>query len=147
MLEGYKLPNIKSLDKITEKWSKVTPERAPYYEEGIKSPSRDWAGEAVKGQAAYEAAMRDSAVLKQREAKIKAVGTEKWSRKTIAVGPSRFREGVPAAKDDYAKGFTPYHGVIGALALPEKGARGDPKNYARVKAIGDALHKKRMGTA
>lgn len=141
------MPNIKSLDKITAKWKTVTPERAPYYEEGIKSPSRDWASEAAKGQAAYESAMRDPAVLKQREVKIKAVGTEKWSRKAIAVGPSRFREGVPAAADDYTKGFSVYHGVIGALALPEKGARGDPKNYARVKAIGDALHKKRMGTA
>jgi hypothetical protein len=137
--------NIKSLDKITDKWSKVTPERAPYYEEGIKAPTKDWATEAAKGQTAYESAMRDPKVLALRATSIKAVGTEKWSRKAAAVGPSRFREGVPAAKDDYAKGFTPYHGVIAALALPEKGARGDPKNYARVKAIGDALNKKRMG--
>jgi hypothetical protein len=141
------MPPIKSLDKITDKWSTVTPERAPYYEEGIKSPSKDWATGAAQGQKPYEDAMRDPAVLKQREVRIKAVGSEKWSRKSIAVGPSRFREGVPAAKDDYNKGFSTYHGVIAALALPEKGARGDPKNYARVKAIGDALHKKRMGTA
>lgn len=139
------MPNIKSLDKITDKWSTVTPERAPYYEEGIKAPAKDWATEAAKGQKAFEDAMRDPAVLKLRETKIKAAGTEKWSRKSIAVGPSRFREGVPAAKADYAAGFSPYHGIIGALALPEKGARGDPKNYARVKAVGDALHKKRMG--
>lgn len=137
--------NIKPLEKITDKWAKVTPERAPFYEEGIKAPTADWATEAAKGQAAYEAAMRDPAVLKQREKKIKEVGTEKWQRKALAVGPSRFREGVPAAKDDYGKGFAPYHGVIASLVLPERGARGDPKNYARVKAIGDALHKKRMG--
>lgn len=138
---------MKSLDKVTEKWATVTPERAPYYEAGIKAPGRDWAAGAAAGQNAYESAMRDPAVLKLREAHIKAVGSEKWSRKAIAVGPSRFREGVPAAKDDYNKGFAPYHGVIGALALPEKGARGDPKNFARVAAIGNALHKKRMGTA
>lgn len=137
--------NIKSLDKITAKWKTVTPERAPYYEEGIKAPAKDWATEAAKGQTAFEAAMRDPKVLKLRETNIKAVGSEKWSRKSAAVGPSRFREGVPAAADDYSKGFTPYHGVISALVLPEKGARGDPKNYARVKAIGDALNKKRMG--
>jgi len=137
--------NIKSLDKITDKWSKVTPERAPYYEDGIAAPAKDWATEAGRGQSAYEAAMRDPKVLALRNTNIKAVGSEKWQRKAKAVGPSRFREGVPAAKDDYSKGFTPYHGVISALALPEKGARGDPKNYARVKAIGDALNKKRMG--
>lgn len=137
--------NIKSLESITEKWAKVTPERAPYYEEGIKSPAADWATESVKGQKAYEAAMRDPKVLALREKKIKEVGSEKWSRKALAVGPGRFAEGVPAAEDDFNKGFAPYHSVIAAVVLPEKGARGDPKNYARVKAIGDALHKKRMG--
>lgn len=137
--------NIKSIDKIKTKWETVTPDRAPYYEEGIKAPAKDWGTEAAKGQSAYESAMRDPKVLALREKNIKAVGTEKWQRKAIKVGPTRFREGVPAAADDYEKGFSPYHGVISALVLPEKGARGDPKNYARVKAIGDALNKKRMG--
>jgi hypothetical protein len=141
------LVNIKSLDKITNKWAKVTPDRAPYYEEGIKAPTKDWATEAAKGQSAFEAAMRDPKVLTLREKKIKEVGSEKWQRKATAVGPSRYREGVPAATDDYTKGFSPFHGVISSLVLPEKGARGDPKNYARVKAIGDALNKKRMGGA
>ena len=139
------MPNIKSLETITKKWAKVTPERAPYYEEGVKAPTKDWGTEAAKGQTAYEAAMRDSKVLALRATKIKEVGTEKWQRKATTVGPSRFREGVPAAEADYNKGFAPYHGVLSTLVLPEKGARGDPKNYARMSAIGIALHKKRMG--
>jgi len=141
------MTTIKSLDKIQAKWAQVTPERAPFYEEGIKAPGKDWSTEAAKGQIAYEAAMRDPNVLAQRAKQIKVVGTEKWSRKSQAVGPSRFREGVPAAADDFGKGFSPFHATIASLALPEKGARGDPKNYARVKAIGDALHKKRMGAS
>lgn len=136
---------IKSLEDIKSKWAKVTPERAPFYESGIAAPARDWAEEAVKGQTAYEAAMRNPAVLRLREANIKKAGTEKWQRKAKAVGPSRFREGVPAAEEDFGTGFAPYHSVISAVALPPKGARGDPKNYARVAAIGNALHKKRMG--
>jgi hypothetical protein len=147
MLETPQMVSIKPLDSITAKWAQVTPERAPFYEAGIASPAKDWQAGALQGQAAYEAAMRNPAILKQREAKIKVAGTEKWSRKAKAVGPSRFREGVPAAKDDYNKGFSTYHGVIASLALPEKGARGDPKNYARVAAVGNALNKKRMGSA
>jgi len=69
---------IKSLDTITEKWAKETPARAPYYEEGIKDPARDWKSAAIEGQAAYEAAMRDPAVLALRKKKIEQVGTEKW---------------------------------------------------------------------
>lgn len=138
---------VKSLEAITKKWATETPNRAPYYEEGIKDPSKDWKTAAVDGQGAYEAAMRDPQVLKLRKTKIEAVGSEKWQRKSIAVGPSRYREGVPAAEADYNAGFAPFHSVLSAVTLPEKGARGDPKNYARVKAIGDALHKKRMGSA
>lgn len=139
--------NIKSLDSIKEKWGTYTPDRAPEYEKGIAAPAADWATESVKGQKAYEDAMRDPKVLKLRETNIKKVGSEKWARKAAAVGPSRFREGVPAAVDDFASGFGPYHSVISALTLSARGARGDPKNYARVKAIGEALHKKRMGAA
>jgi len=136
---------IKSLDTITDKWAKETPARAPYYEAGIKDPARDWKTAALEGQSAYEDAMRDPTVLALRAKKIEKVGTEKWQRKAIAVGPARYRAGVPAAKDDYSVGFAPFHSVLSAVVLPEKGARGDPKNYERVKAIGDALHKKRMG--
>jgi len=140
------LVKVKSLESITEKWAKETPARAPYYEAGIKDPARDWKTAAVEGQPAYEDAMRDPQVLALRQKRIEAVGSEKWSRKSIAVGPQRYREGVPKAKEDFSAGFAPFHSVISAVSLPEKGARGDPKNYERVKAIGDALHKKRMGT-
>lgn len=137
---------VKSLDSITDKWAKETPARAPYYEAGIKNPARDWATAAKEGQTAYEDAMRNPDVLALREKNIDKAGTEKWQRKATKVGPSRYREGVPAAKEDFSTGFAPYHGVLSSVVLPEKGARGDPKNYARVQAIGDALHKKRMGT-
>jgi len=141
-----KMVNIKSLDAITDKWATETPARAPYYEKGVAAPAADFATEAIKGQKAYEEAMRDPSILKLREKRIKETGTEKWQRKAKSVGPSRYREGVPAAKEDFTKGFSTYHGVISALVLPEKGKRGDPKNYARVKAIGDALHAKRVGS-
>jgi len=137
---------VKSLETVKKKWGEVTPQRAPYYEEGIKTPRRSWSAQASAAQPAYEAAMRDAAVLKLRETNIKKAGDEKWQRKAIAVGASRFREGVPVATDDYGKGIEPYLSAMASLALPERGARGDPKNYARTKAIGDALHKKRMGT-
>lgn len=138
---------IKSLSDIADKWAKETPARAPYYEKGIKAPAKDWATEAKEGQDAYEAAMRDSNILALRAKRISEVGTEKWQRKAIAVGPSRFREGVPAAKDDYSKGFADAHGIISAWTPPARGPRGDPKNYEIVKSIGDALHKKRVGAA
>lgn len=136
---------IRSIDEIATKWAKVTPERAPYYESGIKAPKADWATEAKDGQKAYDTAMADPKVRARREKGITKVGTEKWSRKAIAVGPDRFRTGVAAAEPDFREGFGPYQGVIAAWIPPERGPRGDPKNYDIVKSIGSALHKKRVG--
>lgn len=138
--------NVKPLSDIVDKWAKETPARAPYYESGIKAPAKDWATEAKAGQKAYEDAMRDPDTLALREKNIVAVGTEKWQRKATKVGPARFREGVPAAKEDYNKGFSDFHGVISSWVPPDRGPRGDPKNYEIVKSIGDALHKKRSGS-
>jgi hypothetical protein len=140
------MPNVKSLESITAKWAAVTPERAPYYEAGVKNPAKDWATNAKAGQSAYESAMRNPTTLALRATRIAAVGSEKWSRKAQAVGASRFREGVPAATNDFKTGFEPYHGVLTSLSLPERGARGDARNFARVSAVGNALHKKRVGT-
>ena len=138
---------IKSTSTIADKWAKETPARAPYYEAGIKAPDKDWETEAKAGQAAYEAAMADPTTLALREKKIAEVGTAKWQRKALAVGPARFRAGVPAAKEDFNKGFDPYREVISAWTPPARGPRGDPKNYEIVKSIGDALHKKRVGAS
>ena len=46
--------------------------------------------------------------------------------------------------DEYAKGFAPYHDVIEKTELPPRYAKGDERNYERVKAIGQALHKAKL---
>lgn len=136
---------IKSVEDIASKWAEVTPARAPYYEAEVKVSGPEWKAGATAGQKAYEAAMRDPKVLARRKAKITDETAAKFQDKAGTVGPARFREGIPAGKPYYSSGFTPYHDVIAAWVKPERGPRGDPKNYEIVKSIGDALHKKRVG--
>ena len=136
---------IKSVEDIASKWADVTPGRAPYYEAEVKVAGPEWKDGAAKGQKAYEAAMRDPKVLARRKAKITDEAAGKYQDKAGTVGPGRFREGIPAGKTYFASGFGPYHGVIAAWVKPERGPRGDPKNYDIVKSIGDALHKRRIG--
>jgi len=138
---------IKSVDDIATKWADVTPGRAPYYEAEMKVAGEAWKDGAKKGQKAYESAMADPDTLKRREKEITDAAAEKLERLGSKLGPARFRAGIPETKVDYTSGFTPFHGVISAWVKPERGPRGDAKNYDIVKSIGDALHKKRVGAS
>lgn len=136
---------IRSIDTIGAKWAKVTPDRAPYYESGVKDPKADWAIESKKAEPTYEAGVRDGITNKMYGKGVAARGTPGWQEKTTKKGPGRFSEGVGLAEPDYKTKFAPYRDDMERLSLPMKGARGSAGNYARVKAIGDAFHAKRIG--
>lgn len=67
----------------------------------------------------------------------------KWQRKATTVGPSRYQTGVSAASGDYQAGFQKYLNVLNSLTLPPRGPRGNPQNYQRSQAVGQALNQAR----
>jgi len=136
---------IKPLDEIKDKWASVTPGRAEYLRRGVETTTKDWAAITAGAEENWIAGVTDAAGKKLFSKGVKAAGTEKWKRKTLEVGVARFGPGVTAAKEDFGKGFAPYHDVISRVVLPAKGPRGAAQNYERVRVIGDALYKQRTG--
>lgn len=137
---------IKPLARIVSKWADVTPGRAPYYEEGVKSPRADWATEAAKAAKTWAEAITEAASRDAYRKGVQEAGTEKWQRKATTVGVERYGPGVRAAAPDFEKGFAPYHSVLERITLKPRGPKGSAINYERVKQIGDALHKAKIGT-
>ena len=135
---------IRSVEKIAEKWSSVTPGRATQYREGVANPLRDWSTEAANAEGSYEAGIQAAMSRKAFAKGVKRVGTDKWKRKAVDVGTVRWGPGVSAARPDYEAGFAPYAGVISSVKLPPRGAKGDPRNLERVGAIANALHAKKV---
>ena len=137
------MADIKDLASIANKWAEVTPGRASYYRDGV-SAAADWAGPTAAAEGAYEQGVQAAVGRKAYSKGVRARGTQGWKEKTLTKGPDRFSSGVSAAGPAYTEGFAPYHAAIQAVKLPPKRARGDPANYQRVAAIGDALHKRRI---
>lgn len=133
------MPAVKSADKIASKWTTVTPQRAPQYEEGVKDPLKDWAKETAAAAGAYKAGVTDAIAKGRFEKGVTAAGTDKWKRKAVELGPRRFSEGVQVSGPDYEKGFKPYRDVIEKTVLPARFAKGDPRNIDRVRAMAAAL--------
>jgi len=139
------MAEVKSLAKVKEKWTRVTPQRAEDYQLGIQSPRRDWAATATAAKDSHKSAMAAAGASDAYAKGIAKAGTDKWKKKALAKGPSRFSEGVMLGGEDYEKGVAPYLEAIAAVVLPPRFPRRDPRNLARVSAIDTALAKKKTG--
>ena len=140
------MAEIKSMSAITEKWTRVTPQRTEDYTKGIQNPLRDWEAETVAARDNWKAGI-DAAAAKGLFAKgVSAAGTKKWKEKALAKGPGRFAEGVYIAGPDYEKGFAPYREAIARVDLGPKFPRRDPRNLDRVKRVVNALIAEKVGT-
>lgn len=138
------MAQVKSLDRISSKWTRVTSAAAGEYEEGVRNPTKDWKTETAQANAAYKAGLQKSLQDDRFKKGVEAAGSQKWQDMAIAKGPSRFSQGVSLAGDAYSAGFAPYRQVIQALTLPPRGAKGDPANINRVAIVAKALHDKKV---
>jgi len=134
------MPAIKPMSNIAEKWARVTPQRAPDYEAGVRSPRADWAKQTTSANTAYKEGVQ-KAITEDRFVKgVNKAGTEKWQRKAIELGPTRYTQGVQVAQPDYEKGFAPFRDIIERTTLPPRFAKGDSRNIERVRVMASALN-------
>lgn len=129
---------IKSMSEIAKKWATVTPGRAPYYETGVRTTAKDWAGNAAGAVTAYEQGVTEAIGRGAFQKGVSERGTSGWREATLAK-KARWADGVRGGEARYMTGFAPFRAVIEGVTLPPRGPRGDPANYARSEAIGLAL--------
>ncbi len=141
------MPAIKPLNAIVEKYTRVTPQRSQDYQAGIQgTPPDKWSTNTSGAAAAWQAGVNQAAASNRFASGVDGKG-QKWQRKSLSVGVSRFGPGVQAAGPDYSAGFSKFHDVIASVTLDPRGPRGDPRNIGRVAAIATALHTARVGGA
>jgi len=139
------MAEIKSLAAIREKYARVTPGRGEDYAAGVAAPRKDWAEATAAAEGAYNAGVQAAIQRKAFASGVKSAGTERWAGRAGTVGVERWGPGVMAGVDAYERGFAPFRETIASTRLPPKYPRGDPRNYERVKALGEALRKKAVG--
>lgn len=138
------MANIKPLDQIAKKWSTVTPGRAGEYKAGVENPRKSWAESTLNAKQAYSDGVQAAISENRFEKGVANAGDAKWKKGAVEKGATRWPQGVALATDEYRAGFARYHGVIQNTTLPPKGPKGDPRNYDRVRAIGEALHAEKV---
>lgn len=132
---------IAPTDAIGSKWARVTPQRSPDFENGVRNPRRDWAQATAAAAPQWEAGVQAAIVNKSFGKGVAKSGTAQWQAATLDKGVPRWGQGVALAEQKYVDGFKPYRDAIERTTLPQRFARRDPRNLLRVKAIVDALTK------
>ncbi len=136
---------VKSTAASAEKFVTNGAQATPAYQEGIAGVSADDYANAATAAAPAQQAGSTAAFARKAFEKGIAAKKDKWKRNSSGKGVTNFGPGIAAARPDYEQGVGPYLDVIRGLTLPPKGPKGIQGNYARVFAIGDALHKKKVG--
>jgi hypothetical protein len=102
-----------------------------------------WEQNTVAAHDSYKAGVIKAANEGRQMAGVKKSGQKWWQERSSTVGPSRFAEGVAASESNYTEGVAPFLETIAATKLPARGPKGDPRNYDRVRVMGEALRKKK----
>ena len=138
------MASIKPLDTIVQKWTRVTPQRQDDYRTGVQNPRVSWTTATTAAENSWGAGVQAAIANNTWIRGIRAAGDTKWQNGCLTVGVQRWAQGVSAAGDRYRAGFSPYAGEIARIQLPARGAKGDPANIERVRAIATALHAKKI---
>lgn len=136
---------IKPLNQIADKWAKNAAQSSDEYRQGVENPRSDWATETANAKDNWEAGLADAISRDAFSSGVQEAGTAKWKRRTLEVGPARYRQGVGVSKQEFQSGFSRFHSVIAGLTLPPRGPKGSPENLDRVRAVAEALHNEKIG--
>ena len=137
----------KTLAQTRQKWAEVTPTRQTEYQAATPAAAQKWEAATLAAAPNFGAAIRAANIEARQAAGVRRAGSAKFARKVRDVGAARFGPGVIAAAGDFEAAFSPYLQAIQTVDLPARRPRGDPGNYQRVNAVGNALHQRRLAAA
>lgn len=91
------------------------------YLAGIASPKADPIAEGIRAQPAYEAAMRDPAILKRRVTGLQRTSMQEWALAAETKGAARIVEGVTAARPKIERFWSSWHPILSQITTRVRG--------------------------
>ena len=135
------MAEIKSLESIQEKYTRVTPGRRDDYLIGVTNPRRPWKAAAKAGVGVYKAAMTDSISKDSYNKGLDKVTDSDWQTPAADVGPGRFAEGTMKAGPKFQKGFAKIHAAFKGVVKQPRYPKGDLRNLKNVELFSQAAYK------
>ncbi len=129
---------------VAQKWATRTASASGDYTKGIENPKKDWAANTERAGPNYQAAVQAGNIGQKFQYGVRKAGNQKWQQNAKTLGSQRFSAGVQNAAPNMGAGIAPFLSTIAGLTLPDRQPRGNPANYERSRAVGNALNAKRI---
>jgi len=136
---------VKDAATSSRKFTQRAAAAAADYQAGVQAAGQDWQTATSASAENYAAGVQEAIGRGAFARGVAKAGAAKYSAKAGTIGARRFPEGVREAGPDFEAGVTPYLQTIAAITLPPRRPKGDPANFARVQAIGEALRRRKLG--
>jgi hypothetical protein len=136
------MPKVRG--NAAQKWQTNAAQGAQYYEEGINNPRRSWQTSTIAAAKNQADGVQKAIQEKRFEKGVQKAGDTAWRDGAINKGVQRFAPGIQASAGKYENNITPFLNVIESTTLPPRYPKGDPRNIERVKAMSEALRKKKL---
>lgn len=115
------------------------------YVEGAQRTTKDQSANAIAGKANYVAGVQAAITAGRYEKGLQKSGKAGWIKGITDKGANRFAEGVASGSVKYAQNSGAYDTARGAADSLPRGPKGSEANFARAKAVGQALRKQKVG--
>ena len=136
--------NVKDVASSATKFVQRSQAAAPDYQKGVQSAGANWQAQSTAANDTYVAGVTAAANAGRYRNGV-ANKASKYESNAAGKGAQRYPQGVAQAGPNWQAGFQPYASTLQSLTLPPRRPKGDPSNYQISQAVGDALHKKKMG--
>lgn len=115
------------------------------YKSGAESTSKDQAAAAIAGKQNWAAALQAAITAGRYEKGLQASGKQAWLKCVQEKGANRYAEGVASGASKYATNSGKYDSARSAADSLPRGTKGSEANFARAKAVGQALRRAKVG--
>jgi hypothetical protein len=136
--------NVKDVGASATKFVQRAQAAAPDYQKGVQGAGAHWQTQASAANDTYVAGVTAAANAGRYRTGVSNKAS-KYETNASGKGAQRYPQGVASAGPAWSNGFAPYAQVLQGLTTPPRRPKGDPSNYQIAQAVGDALHKKKMG--
>jgi len=135
---------VKDVNASMQKYTANTANAVAAYKAGIQSPKQSQSAAAIAAIPTWQQAVQSPQAAAAMKTGLNAAGDTGWQAGALNKGAARYPQGTQLGAPKWAQNVAPYLQVIAGLNLPVKGIRGAAQNYARVQAVGQALHNAKL---
>ncbi len=135
---------IKDVSTLQAKYLSRGSSAVNEYKAGINTPKNPQSASAIAAADRWQQTLAAPETKTRFIANLRKAGDAGWQAGALGKGANNYPAGITRGAPKWGLNVQPYLQVIAGLSLPAKGVRGNSANIARVAAVADALHAKKL---